>query len=431
MIRSKTDQRVYDLAKILPELNEKQRSWVWRSLFKNEAHATKKGEGWCSNCGEVFECSIDAGNMRCPNCGEALPVIHSQQTTANEKFYVTSLCRIEEWQVVRHFIAEKRVRKGLLLRKRIVEVCQEWINENGKRVINALPLNGLSMYYDAWNLGAKLGIKNEYRGCYKPNPYRIFAPIIPGGSILPRLRRNGYTRRCDMIPVGELMQQLLTNNNIETLIKQGQYDVIKFLYNTHYGKYMEIRQSVNICTRQGYTIKDAQLWVDYLELLRYFGKDILSPRYICPQSLKAEHDRLYRKKAGLEWEAQERRRLAEQRQRSADYKKRIADYVGIVLDARGLHARVLKDVEDFYNEGEAMNHCVYANEYDKKESSLIFSVRNDSGKRVATVEYDIYKQAVVQCRAKNNSRPKRYEDILEMFKKIILNDDRKAAVSFA
>ena len=49
---------------------------------------------------------------------------------------------------------------------------------------------------------------------------------------------------------------------------------------------------MKICIRNGYTISDGSMWCDTIDLLRHFGKDTNSPKYVCPSDLKSEHDKL-------------------------------------------------------------------------------------------------------------------------------------------
>lgn len=71
-------------------------------------------------------------------------------------------------------------------------------------------------------------------------------------------------------------------------------------------------------------------------------------------------------------------------------------------------------MREFYDEGEKMHHCVYSNEYYKRDDALIFTVRQ-ANKHLATVEVDINALRVVQCRGNANSKPPRYNDIIQMF----------------
>jgi len=72
--------------------------------------------------------------------------------------------------------------------------------------------------------------------------------------------------------------------------------------------------SLKICIRNGYTITDASMWKDYIDLLRYFGKDTNNPKYVCPTDLKTEHDILVAKKN----ERIKREKLAKARQKAIE-----------------------------------------------------------------------------------------------------------------
>ena len=54
--------------------------------------------------------------------------------------------------------------------------------------------------------------------------------------------------------------------------------------------------SVKICFLYCYTIADGSMWRDTIDLLRHFGKDTNSPKYVCPADLKVEHDKLVAKR---------------------------------------------------------------------------------------------------------------------------------------
>lgn len=67
-----------------------------------------------------------------------------------------------------------------------------------------------------------------------------------------------------------------------------------------------------------------------------------------------------------------------------------------------------------HDEGEAMHHCVYRNEYFKKRDSLILSVRDADGARIATVEYDLRRYRILQDRGPCNKVPERKDSIEQL-----------------
>ena len=50
--------------------------------------------------------------------------------------------------------------------------------------------------------------------------------------------------------------------------------------------------------------------------------------------------------------------------------------------------KVLESVQEYLEEGKALHHCVFTNEYYLKEQSLILSARID-GKRIETIEVSL------------------------------------------
>ena len=112
-----------------------------------------------------------------------------------------------------------------------------------------------------------------------------------------KLRRNGWqnTFPAMNLPIVAAIRQLLTNPVAETIVKQGQINVFRHMLRR--GNYqLPFSHALNICHRNGYIIEDASMWFDYMELLSYFNLDTHNARYVCPADLRAEHDRLARKK---------------------------------------------------------------------------------------------------------------------------------------
>lgn len=157
--------------------------------------------------------------------------------------------------------------------------------------------------------------------------------------------------------------------------------------------------SARICIRNGYKIKDAGLWCDYIDFLRFFGKDLHNAKYVCPTDLRAEHDRYMRKKAKLDAQQELEKQLAKE----ADFKAIKAKFFGLMFSDGQISIRVLESIQEIIAEGKVMKHCVGS--YHSKEDSLILSAMVD-GKKTETVEVSISQLRVIQCRgACNNVTP--------------------------
>lgn len=65
-------------------------------------------------------------------------------------------------------------------------------------------------------------------------------------------------------------------------------------------------------------------------------------------------------------------------------------------------------------EGKALHHCVYTNEYYKKKDSLILSAKNSEGARMETIEVSLKSFRVVQSRGLQNENSSWHKEILKL-----------------
>mgnify|MGYP001546809794 FL=1 len=244
--------------------------------------------------------------------------------------------------------------------------------------------------------------------------YRHIATFdtYPRYSVIDTLQRNGFRSDLQDIESAKLIPALLTDPKVETLLKAGQYDLLRYCLHSS-TRLDDYWPSVKICLRNGYTITDGSMWCDTIDLLRRMGKDTRSPKYVCPADLKAEHDKLVEQRNRKE----ERERLALRRKEAAQYEKEYllqkGKFFGILITDGTLKVRVLESVAEIAEEGTLMHHCVYANAYYRKENSLILSATID-GKRIETVEVDLERLCVVQSRGLCNKNTEYHERIVNL-----------------
>ena len=67
-----------------------------------------------------------------------------------------------------------------------------------------------------------------------------------------------------------------------------------------------------------------------------------------------------------------------------EYIRKKAAFLNLILTDGLIIVKVLQSVDEFYEEGKAMHHCVYTNAYYNDENSLILSARID-GERIEGV----------------------------------------------
>lgn len=288
------------------------------------------------------------------------------------------------------------------------EVMQHWIDENGNHTTMSLPVNGLSQAADSWIFSGEWKVR-EPRGYYSSTQFRHnISPdkSFPKAGILPIFKRNGFKGNFHGVSPLVFFKELISSQHFETLLKSKQYNLLGLCKNG--GIDRRTWNSVKICIRNKYIVKDAKMWVDYLELLSFFNRDTHNAFYVCPKNLKAAHDRLVDKKREIKKKQQIEKLRAKIVKEQINYEKQKGKFFRIKFADGKLVIKTLESVEEFMKEGDELKHCVFTNEYYKKPDSLILSARINN-KPVETVEVSLKTFDVVQSRGLRNN-PTEYHD---------------------
>lgn len=88
-------------------------------------------------------------------------------------------------------------------------------------------------------------------------------------------------------------------------------------------------------------------------------------------------------------------------------------FFGISFSDGKLKVRVLESVEEVMQEGDKLHHCVFTNEYYKREDSLILSA-TVNGKQTETVEVSLKTFEVVQSRGLQNKNTAYHDRIISL-----------------
>ena len=279
------------------------------------------------------------------------------------------------------------------------------------------------LYYDLWVEDSPMEIrKNNQHRVYDIDPICTY----PRQRIIPEIKRNGFDGNLHGIPPYSLFTAILSDSRAETLMKSGNIEHLRYFLSKPQAL-DRCWHSYKIAMRNKYAITDISLWCDLLYLLEKLGKDVRNPHFICPTDLKAAHDQYMEKRqAQLErererrrmiWEAErlerERKRLEDMAKEKDEYIRKKAAFLNLVLTDGLIIVKVLQSVDEFYEEGKAMHHCVYTNAYYNDENSLILSARID-GERIETVEVDLQTLKVVQSRGVCNSNTEYHDRIIKL-----------------
>ena len=159
---------------------------------------------------------------------------------------------------------------------------------------------------------------------------------------------------------------------------------------------------IKICLRHDYVIHDADLWLDYVDMLIENKLDARNPHYLCPLNVEEAHDWVMGKCKKKYSEKDEK-----------DYIAAKSRFFNLSFADGNIMVRVLESLSDFYKEGKLLHHCVFSNAYYKREDSLIMSATVD-GRRMETVEFSLSRMEVCQCRGKSNQLSAYHDRILNL-----------------
>ena len=429
--RTKLEKLVVELSEKLPAITKKQEDWAKEHLFDHIAYKCKD-QLWCSECGKMW---LDTSNSdlgvivlgdktECPYCHHKLDVKVSRKQKNHEEAYMSVLQVKGGLQVIRHILFYKNMRKEEFVSYRYIETVQEWIREDGHRTIMALPMN---MGCSGWIYSSSLSIKGEYGSNswnYYGDLYAIYGELYPKKELLPELKKRGLNRRFPDVNPSKLIRDLLRgSNDAELCLKTRQISMLKHMYKSGSTK-LRYKPSFNICNRNHYIIRDASMWEDYISLLCFFGKDVHNAHYVCPKNLKLEHDKLLKKKIVIEDNLRrEKNRIDAIRRRNklmkdiADFYGRMKKFFGLKIVEDNLVIYPLESITQYYQEGKAMHHCVYRNEYYRRPECLILSARDIEGNRLETIEVNLKTFDIVQSRAVCNGESRYHDQIVKLVNK--------------
>ena len=424
--RTKLEKTLQAWSAQLPPLTQAQRRYAY-ALFARVGYYWKSGKVWCQCCGHVYQellpelaVSMEAGDT-CPACGASLTLRHWRegQREYTEAKYFSTLRPWRGWMVVRTFHVSRGNRMGQATQYAAREVYQNWVSPQGREFIMGRRYTR-SPFHMAWDYDSPMDVKKHNGTCtgyYQMEDVFLdrYNDFYPRAAVTPTLRRNGWDARILRMGVSaaQAISQLLGNPVAETVAKQGQWDVLAWMLRRG-DRQLPYRHAINICHRHGYTIGDAQLYFDYLDLLSYLGLDTHNPRYLCPPDLRREHDRLAARKDKAEALRRERERAKEMAEAENRYRQDKAPFLGLGEFGDGtVSLHVLSGVAEFYDEGREMHHCVYTNAYYNRADSLILSA-TVGGRRTETVEVSLRTFDVVQSRGPCNRATEWHDRIVSL-----------------
>lgn len=415
--RTKLQFEVWDLHKRLPSPKEHEPFVISNHKFYYTTHYKNLV---CLECNHLWRpekpiIKKSSNKETCPNCKKKLNYISTQNGGYVYRIVIFSIANVvDRFQVIRYFSCWKFLSKKERPKYNFKALFEEWKDwDKNKTVIVGRT--------QSWGGDGFSYSDYEIRGYglprYSSNPYISFESDIncPGAELLPRFAKYGLTKHKHNVDYRFLLRTLENSSKAETLFKARQYSLL-YRCGSYTGDIYRYWKSIKICLRNKYKVKDASIYIDYLNLLDYFGKDLHNAKYVCPSNLNKEHDRLVAKKN----EKIKREKLERQRREMAQaeemYKKMKAAFIGLQFSDGEITVKVLENVQEFLEEGDELRHCVFTNEYYKKPDSLVLSARVNE-KPIETIEVSLKTMKILQARGVGNKATEYNERIVNLVKK--------------
>ena len=359
--KNKFQQQIVEVSKTLPAITQKQIQWGYDNAIQYIGQRTKKGKITCTKCGYSWQGMGELINTLlgcdCPNCKSKLIVKTTQKQTLGDSYYMTIITAHEGYQVLRTVMLGYNTKIGKRPEYSHSEVMQRWIAPNGRHATFARLRQTMgTCYYDLWLFHTPLELRDENRNnkfCINIYDRIDTGEIYPRQKLIPELKRTGLKKELYGQKPPNLFRLLLTDSRAETLMKTGNTKLLKRIMDSGWTLNIDnYWASVRISIRNGYKIKDAIMWCDYIDMLRFFGKDLHNAKYVCPTNLKAEHDRYVAKKA----KADTLLAIEKQLEKEAEYRQAKEKFFGLMFSDGTINIRVLESVEEIILEGKLMHH---------------------------------------------------------------------------
>lgn len=412
--KTELQKRAFSLHKSLPPISDAQRKWAESGCFTPTAFK-RKATTWCHECGttfkEPFELTTITG-FECPGCHNELQIQTSNKRTADDSMYFTVFARKAEFQVLRHFVIEKKCKSGSPAQYKVNECVQNWISPKGE-IVNIARQTAMSIYRDLWSWVSEMEVRGPST---VPGKYDIHAMYFyPRKSIIPELARNGFDGECHDINPYYLLQAILIESKMETLLKAKQHSLLKQLIaNPNYSPAIDAYwPSIKICIRNNYIVEDAQIWLDYIDLLLLEGKDVRNAHYACPENLNEAHDRCVERRQRIVARDNARANRLKAINDEPEYREHIKHFEDMSLKTDNITIEPLKTVKEVMQEADEMEHCLFVSGYHKRTDSLLLSAKVE-GTRVETIEFSLKQAKVVQARGVRNTTTDYHNEIVEL-----------------
>lgn len=414
--KTKIQVEVKRLENFLPEITKEQIDYAINKMFPKTCFATKS-TAFCLECGSDIDVKdIDKKKVTCKSCGETLRVVMSRKRNYTSPWGTMGLGDLVssigyDFQVIRNFEFRCYYKKGEKKRVFFWEICQNWYEAKGKRVVNARLLSSYGNYNG--DMEIRVPHRKVY-GYYSSADYDPFPDFFhPDSRFREEYVKRGVTYQVlESIRFSRLANMVENNPKIETLIKQKYYNIVGSWSESDINRYWS---ALKICFRNKYKIKDANIYKDLLSAMAYLDKDLHNAHYVCPKNLIKSHDFFIHEKR----KAEIGKTIAQNKKKcdtaNPTYVFQKQKFFGLLFKDKEVEVRPLMSVHEFLEEGETLKHCIFVNKYYEKKHSLLFSA-TVKGQRIETVELCLKTFRILQSHGLGHKKSKYSERIINLIK---------------
>ena len=338
----------------------------------------------------------------CPECGTRIEIKDTKERVIREKSYFNVITTMEGYQVVRMFLMMVEMRKGMKAKPAFLEIGSYWISSHsvgqlkgdckGNTTVVGLQRT-LGHYIDSFAFGSPLEIRRDNEAFQRISDEWVYPHIKVSDTI----KRNGFKGSCHHIHPVTLFQELLTNPKAETLMKANEIELLRYLCH-HPSDVDKYWNTIKIAKRNGYKFKDVGMWMDYIKMLERCGKDIQSPKYICPANLQEAHDEYVEKVNRLRRKEQQEKDRQQAIEDKAKFEELKSRYFGLAMTDGEIEIHSIDSIDDYYKIGEKNHICCGTAKYFLKEKTLTLTAYIGN-KQIATIEISLDDFHIIQCRA--------------------------------
>jgi hypothetical protein len=367
----------------------------------------------CLECGHKWKSDFQE-TIKCPSCLKKLKIMQTQKRTLSFEDNFTVVSTIEEFQLIRTFFISVNLKSGILPKYSITETNRIFIDSKGNHeVISKIHSNS---FYGYWHGPLILRSRDSFFRNYDEGH------IYPKWKLHDFSVQKGFCSDLNHHSTGMVfmtMIGILKYPALETLAKARRYDFFNhFLFKKDAISFYW--PTIKVCMRQDYSISNLNMYMDMLACLIYFKKDLLSPKYVCPENFDQAYvfwRKKKEKRARSIWLANEKKRkikLANSfRIECEKYDWKMSFYKSFCINVDGLLIRPLLKIKEVKEAGEVLRHCIYeTTSYWKGNDNILFGAFLED-KLIETSQFSINQRKTVQSYGKENKETEYHRTIIK------------------